>query len=94
MSTVSDEKLLKIKNKIHKKVRFYSQLWAYLLVCSFLTFIDYFDKGKSGIYSLDWAYWVWLGWGIGIGFSFLSVFVYPDYEERMVQKEVDKQSSE
>jgi 2TM domain len=91
MSTIPDEKLLQIKNSIHKKVKFYSALGAYLIICTFLTFLDYFDKSRSGIYTIDWVYWVWLGWGIGIAFSFLGAFILPDYEEKMIQKEMDKE---
>jgi 2TM domain len=90
MSAISEEKLLQIKTRIQKKVKFYSALGVYLIVCTFLTFLDYFDKSRSGIYAIDWVYWVWLGWGIGIAFSFLSAFVVPDFEERMIEKEMEK----
>lgn len=91
MSTISDEKILQIKNRIHKKVKFYTNFGAYLIICTFLTFIDYFDKGKGGYFGIEWAYWVWLGWGIGIAFGFMNAFVYPNIEDKLIQKELDKQ---
>lgn len=94
MSTISDEKLLQIKNRIHKKVKFYSSFGAYLIVCTFLTFLDYFDKSRFGNYTIDWAYWVWLGWGIGIAYSFFGAFIVPDFEDKMIRKEIDKQNKE
>jgi cytochrome c biogenesis protein CcdA len=90
MSAISEEKLLQIKTRIQKKVKFYSALGAYLIVCTFLTLLDYFDKSRSGIYAIDWVYWVWLGWGIGMAFGFLGAFVVPDFEERMIEKEMEK----
>jgi 2TM domain len=60
MSAIPDENLVKIKNKIHKKVKFYTHFYIYLIVCTFLTFIDYFES--SWVFAIDWAYWVWIGW--------------------------------
>jgi 2TM domain len=90
MTALSDEKLNEIKNRIHKKVKFYSHFGAYLIVCIFLSFLDYFDKTKVGLYSIDWVYWVWLGWGIFVVFNYLNAFVYPSIERNMLKKEIDK----
>ena len=90
MSVISDEQLIKIKNRIHKKVNFYSHFGAYIIVCVFLTFLDYFDKSRAGLYSIDWVYWVWLGWGIAVAFDFLNAFILPNYKEQIMQKELDK----
>jgi 2TM domain len=87
---ISDDKLVQIKNRIHQKLKFYNNLGAYLIICTFLTFLDYFDKTEAGLYSIDWAYWVWLGWGIGVVFGFLKAFVYPEIEDKMLKKEIDK----
>jgi 2TM domain len=92
MSTIPEEKLIQIKNRIHKKVKFYNNLGAYLIVCTFLTFLDYFDLSRVGVFSIDWVYWVWLGWGVGLAFNYRSAFVNSDFEDKMIQKELDKET--
>lgn len=91
---ISQTQYDQIRSKIKRKFKFFSFLGTYLVVCTFLTFLDYFDKSSKGQYSVDWVYWVWLGWGIGLAFAFLNTFVYPKIEENMIQAEMDKLSKE
>ncbi len=53
----------------HQRRGFYSHLWSYVVVNSFLVCMDFFSNGR-----LEWAYWPVFGWGIGMAFHALSVF--------------------
>lgn len=90
MLTNSEEKIIQIKNRIHKKVKFYSSFGIYLIICTFLTFLDYFDSSKYNNYSIDWVYWVWLGWGVAILYEYLNAFILPNVVDKLIQKEIDK----
>ncbi|NEX14928.1 MAG: hypothetical protein C1941_09595 [Prosthecochloris sp.] len=81
----------KAKKKVDARLGFSIHLIVYILVNAFLIFIN---MRTSPEYS--WFIWPLIGWGIGLLFHGLGVFVFtgePAYKERMIEKEMKKESS-
>lgn len=79
----------------HKRVEevqgFYWNLASYIIINSFLHFLDL----KDGSY--EWAYWPLLGWGIGVAFHAIEVFGMfnsASWKDRQVQKELARRKNE
>lgn len=84
----TEEEYSLAKKRVEDVQGFYWNLTAYIIVNSFLTFLDLKDNGNY-----DWAYWPLIGWGIGITFHFVEVFgVFnsTSWKDKMIQKELDK----
>ncbi|MBU0701890.1 2TM domain-containing protein [bacterium] len=72
--------------KVEKKFSFYIHLTIYLLVNSFLFFINLFTSTGEW-----WFYWPLFGWGIGLFFHYINtVFSLNEWLWRWKIKEVRK----
>jgi len=81
------------KKIVKKKKAFYQHLGAYLAVNSFLVFIAIISGEPSAGFLVPAA-----GWGIGLAIHYLNTFGFPftkgvmspEWEDREVEKEMDK----
>ncbi len=83
-----DNKYEIARRRVKDKLDFYCHLATYVVVCTFLYFINM--KTSPGY---DWYVWPVMGWGIGVFFHGLNVFVLGKHSgvvDRMIQKEIDK----
>jgi len=88
------ERYQKAKKRVKEIKGFYGNLVSYILVISFLTFINLKYTPEH-----LWFYWPMLGWGIGVLFHAFGVFnIVPffgdDWEEKKIKElmeEEDKQ---
>ena len=53
----------------HKKNKLIRHLLVYLVICSWMAWMDWHQNGR-----LTWAYWPAFGWGIGVFFQALGVW--------------------
>jgi len=88
----TEEEYREAKERVEQIQGFYWNLASYIVVNSFLTFLDVRD---DGIY--NWAYWPLIGWGIGVTFHAINVFGIfnsTGWKNRMIQKELEKRKEE
>ena len=88
------ERYQKARKKVKEIKGFYVNLVCYVLVISFLTFINF-------KFSPDhlWFYWPMLGWGIGLLFHGIGVFnLVPffgsDWEEKKIKELMDEEKKQ
>ena len=84
----------KIAKKRVKKVKdFYNHLGTWLFFAGFFVLLNFLTSKGS-----FWAIWPIMGWGIGVAMHALSVFGFPglgkDWEERMIEQEMDRVDQE
>jgi hypothetical protein len=97
-TTPEEEKLYKeARKRVRRKKSYYSTLIAYFSVCTFLTFLNWFqmDFRTDADWHDWWVRWVWFGWGIGMFFYTISFFKTgvifgQDWEERKIKEEMEK----
>ena len=82
-----ENKYLRAKERVDGLKKFYGNLVSYVLVISFLAFINYWDNQ----WSYMWFLWAAFGWGIGIIFHAigtfnLNPFFGKDWEERKIKE--------
>jgi len=82
-----ENKYLRAKERVDGLKKFYGNLISYVLVISFLAFINYWDNQ----WSYMWFLWAAFGWGIGIIFHAigtfnLNPFFGKDWEERKIKE--------
>jgi len=53
----------------YRKNKFLRHLLVYLVICSWLVWMDWHQNGR-----LTWAYWPAFGWGLGVFFQALGVW--------------------
>ena len=76
------------KKRVKELKGFYSHLASYILIISFLCFINLRFSPEH-----IWFYWPMLGWGIGLASHGISVFgISKNWEERQIQKILDKEN--
>ena len=87
---MSDSLRLRAEERVEKKLRFYKNLQAYLVVNAFLAVINW-------LFTPDfwWVLFPVFFWGIGVLKDFLIAYVFvdkftEDYRERKIQEEMDK----
>jgi len=81
------------RKTVRKKKAFYQHLGAYLAVIGFLFTVNVMD----GLWEL-WFIYPAAGWGIGLAIHYLNTFGFPftkgvmspEWEEREIEKEMDK----
>lgn len=94
-NTPEEEKLYKdARKRVKKKKSYYSAILAYFTICSFLTFLNWFQQRDQDTIHW-WVIWVWFGWGIGMFFYTVSffkngVFFGQDWEDRKIKEEMEK----
>lgn len=94
-NTPEEEKLYKeARKRVKKKKNYYSAIIAYFTVCTFLTFLNWYQL-SDGHGHYWWVKWVWFGWGIGMFFYTISffkngVFFGQDWEDRKIKEEMEK----
>ncbi len=79
------------KKRVAAKIGFYIHLAAYVGVNLLLIAIYLMTSGEN-----FWFKWPLMGWGIGLLFHAFAVFALPSgpsIRERMIQKEMEKESS-
>jgi len=84
------EKYKKAEKIVEAKLGFYRHLIVYLAVNALLFIINIITAPRA-----LWFYWPLIGWGIGLFFHGVSVFSHAktsSLKERMIQKEMKKQS--
>ncbi len=84
----------KAKKRVKDIKEFWSHLAWYIGICIFLTMIDIVTGG-----GINWAYWVYFGWGIGVVAHAFNVygperFFGKDWEERKIQELMAKDTPE
>ena len=84
----------KAKKRVKEIKGFYANLVSYVLVISFLTFINLKYTPEH-----LWFYWPMLGWGIGLLFHAFGVFkIVPffgqDWEERKIKELMDEEKKQ
>ena len=77
--------------RVDKKIKFYNELKAYVVVNAVLAIINFFVSPFFW-----WVLFPVFFWGIGVLVDFLKAFVFidnfdsDDYRERKIQEEMDK----
>lgn len=84
----------KPKNGVKDIKEFWSHLAWYIGICLFLTMIDIVTGD-----GVNWAYWVYFGWGIGVVAHAYTVFgserfFGKEWEERKIQELMSKDTPE
>lgn len=87
---MSDSLRLRAEERVEKKLRFYKNLQAYIVVNAFLAVINW-------LFTPDfwWVLFPVFFWGIGVLKDFLVAYVFvdkftEDYRERKIQEEMEK----
>ena len=87
---MSDSLRLRAEERVEKKIRFYKNLQAYIVVNAFLAVINW-------LFTPDfwWVLFPVFFWGIGVLKDFLVAYVFvdnfsDDYRERKIQEEMEK----
>ncbi len=86
-----DSLRLRAEERVDKKIKFYRNLQAYIIVNALLAVIN-------ALFSPEfwWVLFPVFFWGIGVLVDFLKAFVFidnfdsDDYRERKIQEEMDK----
>ena len=86
------------KERVDELKKFYNNLFSYIMVISFLAFINYYTLGWSWDGYL-WFLWAAFGWGIGLAFHAAKAFrlnpMYnKDWEERKIKKYMEEEESD
>jgi two-component system, LytTR family, sensor kinase len=82
-----DERLERAKKRVKDLREFYTSLTTYVIVMSFLFFIDYSSGGGW------WVYWPAMGWGIGLAFHAFRVFgpsTGSKWEQRKIKEYMER----
>ncbi|WMW78583.1 2TM domain-containing protein [Flavobacterium sp. 20NA77.7] len=79
------------KKRVKELKGFYSHLASYILIISFLCFINFRFSPEH-----IWFYWPMLGWGIGLFFHAVGVFnIIPffgkDWEDKKITEIMEKE---
>ncbi|MBE6503480.1 MAG: 2TM domain-containing protein [Methanobrevibacter sp.] len=87
---MSDNLRTRAEEIVEKKIKFYHNLQAYLIVNAFLAVINWFFTPEFW-----WIMFPIFFWGIGVLKDFLMAFVFvdrfgEDYRERKIQEEMEK----
>lgn len=87
---MSDNLYQRAEEIVDKRIRFYRNLVAYLIVNAFLAFVNWFFTPHFW-----WVLFPMFFWGIGVLKDFLKAFVLvdmfdEDYRERKIQEEMMK----
>ena len=88
---VDKEKYENAKKRVKELKGFYSHLASYILIISFLCFINFRFSPEH-----IWFYWPMLGWGIGLFFHAVGVFnIIPffgkDWEDKKITEIMEKE---
>ena len=78
------------EDRVEKKIKFYKNLQAYIIVNAFLAVINWFFSPEFW-----WVLFPVFFWGIGVLKDFLMAFVFvdrfsEDYRERKIKEEMEK----
>ena len=89
---MSDNLYKRAEEIVEKKIKFYRNLQAYIIVNAFLAIINWFFTPDFW-----WVLFPVFFWGIGVFKDFLMAFVFvdkfsDDYRERKIQEEMMKLS--
>ncbi|WP_296873124.1 2TM domain-containing protein [uncultured Methanobrevibacter sp.] len=89
---MSDNLYKRAEEIVEKKIKFYKNLQAYVIVNAFLAIINWFFTPEFW-----WVLFPVFFWGIGVFKDFLMAFVFVDkfsdnYRERKIQEEMMKLS--
>ena len=89
---MSDNLYKRAEEIVEKKIKFYKNLQAYVIVNAFLAIINWFFTPEFW-----WVLFPVFFWGIGVFKDFLMAFVFvdkfsDDYRERKIQEEMMKLS--
>lgn len=89
---MSDNLYKRAEEIVEKKIKFYKNLQAYIVVNAFLAIINWFFSPEFW-----WVLFPVFFWGIGVFKDFLMAFVFvdkfsDDYRERKIQEEMLKLS--
>ncbi len=92
MNKMSDNLYKRAEEIVEKKIKFYRNLQAYIIVNAFLAIINWFFTPEFW-----WVLFPVFFWGIGVFKDFLMAFVFvdkfsDDYRERKIQEEMMKLS--
>ena len=87
---MSDNLYKRAEEIVEKKIKFYKNLQAYIIVNAFLAIINWFFTPEFW-----WVLFPMFFWGIGVLKDFLIAYVFvdkftEDYRERKIQEEMDK----
>ena len=88
----TEQKYLRAKERVEQLRKFYGNLTTYIVVISFLGFINYWTNG----WSYMWFLWPAFGWGIGVTFHAFSVFNLNPFfgkgwEERKIKEYMEEE---
>ncbi len=83
--TLDEELVVRARKRVEAKVRFYTDLGAYLIVNFILFAIWYYDGG-----GFPWFLFVMLFWGLGVAANGLSLFRHSNYFEKMAESEYQR----
>jgi hypothetical protein len=86
-----EERYNKAVEKVEKIKAFYANLTSYVLVISFLFYVNY-----TTYWEHKWFLYPMIGWGIGLMFHYFEAFGYypfisKDWEERKIKQIMDKE---
>lgn len=89
-SIEEEQRYKEARKKVRRLRNFYSHVAMYVVVSTFLTFVNWFSSPGHW-----WVKWVWIGWGIGVFFNGLGLYkrniIFSDeWEERKIKEEMEK----
>ena len=87
---MSDNLYQRAEEIVEKKIKFYRNLQAYLIVNAFLAVVNWFFTPEFW-----WVMFPAFFWGLGVLKDFLMAYVFidkfsDDYRERKIQEEMEK----
>ena len=87
---MSDNLRARAEERVEKKIKFYRNLQAYIVVNAFLAVINWFFTPEFW-----WVLFPVFFWGIGVLKDFLIAFVFvdrfsDDYRQRKIEEEMEK----
>jgi len=90
VNKMSDNLYKIAEDRVEKKIKFYKNLQAYIIVNAFLAVINWFFSPEFW-----WVLFPVFFWGIGVFKDFLMAFVFvdrfsDDYRERKIKEEMEK----
>jgi len=90
VNKMSDNLYKIAEDRVEKKIKFYKNLQAYIIVNAFLEVINWFFSPEFW-----WVLFPVFFWGIGVFKDFLMAFVFvdrfsDDYRERKIKEEMEK----
>lgn len=93
-SNLKENRYLRAKERVAEIKKFYTSLFFYVVIISFLAALNYYTNA----WRYAWFLWAAFGWGVGLLFHAAKVFRWApfmgkDWEERKIKELMDEEDS-